>query len=255
MVTFDGVLAGDPALQVRQVAVGRVDLLAGEDVGGLDAVADGVDVRVRGLHVLVHDDAARLPDLQPGVPREPGVGRDADRDHGELAFELGPVGELDADEPAVLAEELGDAVVENDVGALAPNVKFDELGELPVEEGEDLRQELDDRDLDPREAQRLAGLDADQTAADDDGLLRRPLVADLPQEVGILHRLERGDALEVNARERRELGRRAGRQNELVVRQVLRGPVLRSFTVTVLLTRSIAVTSVSVRATIAFAFM
>jgi hypothetical protein len=91
------------------------------------------------LHELVNENAAGLPDSESGVPGELSVRVYADGDHGQIAVELGSIGKLHSDEPAIFTEELGDAVVENDVGALAPDVKLDEFGELPVQEGQDLR--------------------------------------------------------------------------------------------------------------------
>ena len=51
------------------------------------------------------------------------------------------------------------------------HVVLDQLGQLPVEERQDLRQHLDHGDLDAGQVQGLAGLDADQPAADDDRVL------------------------------------------------------------------------------------
>ena len=67
-VSGGGVLAGHPSLQVGQVAVGGEDLFPGDAVDRLHAVADGVDVRVGGLHVFVDHDAARVADLQARSP-------------------------------------------------------------------------------------------------------------------------------------------------------------------------------------------
>jgi hypothetical protein len=54
--------------------------------------------------------------------------------------------------------------------------------------------------VDAGEPQRLADLEADQAAADDHGLGRLFLVADRPQGVGIGHRMQRRDPVELDAR-------------------------------------------------------
>ena len=135
------------------------------------------------------------PISKPALLRQLHVGPDADGHHRQFTGELRAVLQLDARQFAVFAEEFGDAVIGDDVGPFAPDMVFHELGQFPVQEHEQLRQHLDDRDLDAGELQRLAGLDADQAAADHDRLFDLPFVAHFAQEVGVLHGLQRGDAV------------------------------------------------------------
>ncbi len=64
------VVGHDPPLAVGQGAERRVGVLAGEQVGERDAVAGGVDVRIRGLQPLVDLDAAERGHIEPGRARQ-----------------------------------------------------------------------------------------------------------------------------------------------------------------------------------------
>ena len=118
-------------------------------------------------------------------------------DDGELAGQLGPVGELDAGQLALVAEEGGHAVIGDHVRALGSHVVFHQVGQLRVEEGQHLGHVLDHGDLDARQMQGFARLDADQSAADDDGPVAGLFIADGAQLVGIFQGLQGGDALQV----------------------------------------------------------
>ena len=60
----------------------------------LGDVAGGKDVRVRGHHPVVDDDAA--PDVEPRLPRQPDVRLDAGRDKTQVDPELPSVRQYDA---------------------------------------------------------------------------------------------------------------------------------------------------------------
>ena len=80
------------------------------------AVADGVDVRVAGAGVLVHDDAVAA--AQPGVRGQLHVRRDADADHGQVGRDALAVGARHGLQ-SVFAEERGGAGAAADRHAVA----------------------------------------------------------------------------------------------------------------------------------------
>ncbi len=57
------------------------------------ALAESVDVRIAGLAMIVHHDAAALADRKPGRPRELVARANARGEHGDVRFQHGAVGE------------------------------------------------------------------------------------------------------------------------------------------------------------------
>ncbi|OPY04942.1 MAG: hypothetical protein A4E61_00505 [Syntrophorhabdus sp. PtaB.Bin184] len=192
MVAQYRVLARHPSLQVCKVAVRGQDLLAGDEVVHFDAVSNGIDIGIRRPHVFVDGDTSCLSDLNARFFRKLCVGSHSYGHDGELAGKLRPVAELDGRELAVLAQEGCEAVPGYHVGVLAFHVVLDELCHFPVKEGKELGQEFHHGDLYSGKLEGLACFNADQTPADNDGLLDLPFVPDLSEVVGITHRLQGG---------------------------------------------------------------
>src|SRR5882762_6566597 len=59
----------------------------------LRALAESVDVRVAGLAMIIHHDAAALADRKSGCPSEPITRANARGEHGDVRFQRGAVGE------------------------------------------------------------------------------------------------------------------------------------------------------------------
>jgi len=95
-------------------------------------------------------DSANCASGDARISCERDIGGHAYRDDGQFTFELGAILELDANEFAVLAEEFRQTIANDNIGSLAPDMIFHELGHVPVEEGENLREHFDDGDFDTR---------------------------------------------------------------------------------------------------------
>lgn len=102
--------SGELLLAAQQVLGGRLGhLVAGGDqpidpaVAGEGALADGVDVRVRGAAAGVDRDAAALADVQSRVAGQLVAGADTGGEDDEAGVDGGAVGEPHPADPAVLA--------------------------------------------------------------------------------------------------------------------------------------------------------
>ncbi len=189
-----------------------------------DAISDRIDVGVRGLHVGIDLYSTRLPNLEACFLSQFHVGTDTDRHDRQLAGEFRPVLKLDPRQFPILAEKPGNAVIGDDVCPLGPHMVFNQLCKLPVKKGQQLRKELDHGDPDAGQMKGLAGLDPDQAAADDHRLFDLPLVPDFAEKISVLHGLERGDPLQLHARNGRHLRHGTGREDQLVVGHLPRFP-------------------------------
>ena len=63
-------VGGDPPLAVCWTSQRHLRRLAGHEVLDFDGVADGIDVRIGGLKMIVDTNAATRPDLQPSIDRQ-----------------------------------------------------------------------------------------------------------------------------------------------------------------------------------------
>ncbi len=195
--------------------------------------------------MFVDRDTSRLSDLDACLSGKLHVGPHPDCHDGELAGKLRPVAELDGGQLAVLAQEGCEAVPGYHVGVLAFHVVLDKLCHFPVKEGEELGQEFHHGDLHSGKLEGLACFDADQTPADDDGLLDRPLVAHLSEVIRVTHRC-RVVIPKAPCRDRGSLGIELSRSRVCRIRSPVTSSDLRSLTVTVLAFRSMPSASVSV---------
>ncbi len=216
---------------------GAGHLVAGTDqpVGAsavLRALADGEDVRVGGAAVLVDDDAAALAEGEAAVARQLVAGADAGGEDDHLGGEHAAVGEVDLGDPTAAGDDAGGvlAAVNRDAERLdlRPEDRRSTLVDLHRHQP---GRELDHVGLEAHAGERVGGLEAEQATTDDHaGLdLLRPEADALEVLDGPVDeaapRLPTGD--------RRHEGRRAGREDQRVVRKpsALRGEYLPVLTV------------------------
>ena len=187
----------------------------------LDALADGEDVGVRRLHVIVDDDAA--VDAEPGLARQIHVRADAGGDDDEVGVDAAAVHERDAF-GLRRAEDLLRAVGEQHPHAerfhLGSQIEAAQRIELPLHQRV---HQMDDGDVAALHLQSARGFEAEKAAADDDGLDAglRPV----EQRARVVERAEREDAVLVDAFNRRHQRRASGGQEQRV--EGGRGAVLR----------------------------
>lgn len=139
--------------------------------------------------MLVDEDAAALPDLQPRRSGQRAVGADADRGEDHVGGQLRAVVERHGALP-----HLGDRGPQPQVEAVLAHQGVDGLDHLGVEGGHDLGRGLDEGDLQAAVDEVLRDLEADGAADDDHGgagaLDRRHDrvgVLDVAQDEGALH--------------------------------------------------------------------
>ena len=205
----------DPALAVRRTGQGHDDRLAGDGVDDLHRVADGEDVGIGGAHALVHEHGAPVGQLEPRGAGERGLRSDADREDDQVGGDL--LGSEVDDHPAIRIGEADGRRGQQDADPLGPHVRLEMVRHLGVEHGHDLVERLDEGDLQPAMGERLDHLDADVAAADDDRRAR-VILEQLDDAVHVRDAAQRADARVVDAGDRGAQGRRAGREDERVVR-------------------------------------
>ena len=83
---------------------------------------------------------------------------------------------------------------------------FSKFCKFRIQKHKQLRQQFHDRYLNACQVQGFAGLYADQPAADHHGFGNFFLITDFSKIIGILHALQRGDAVKLNTRHRRHIG-------------------------------------------------
>ena len=137
----------------------------------LGAFAEREDVGIGGVHAVVDDDAA--VDLQPGILGEADVRPDADRHHHQRGRDDRAVGELDALDLAVaddrLGVGLGDYLDAARLDCLLQQVAGGRI-ELALHQR---RHDVQHGHVHAAFLQAGGGLQAEQAAADDDGLCAR----------------------------------------------------------------------------------
>jgi len=120
---------------------------AGDVVRDLDGIADGEDVRVARVHLLVDEDATPLADRQTSALREADLGAYADPEDDDVRPEcrLGP--REDVERPVLRLPDLRDVVAEHEANAVALHVLLDVARHLGVDGGHHLGTTLDERHL------------------------------------------------------------------------------------------------------------
>ena len=248
-VAEHGVFAGHPPFQVGQVAIGGGVFLAGDAV--VPVPRNHPPRRCRGrMSAYIRSPGCRRwsPISSPAAWASSMLGMTPMASTASSQGSSVPFSSLTACQLAVLAEKSGQLHIGDDIGGLAAHVVLQHLGHFPVQEHQDLGQHFDDGDVDAGQLQRLAGFDADQSAADYHRFLYGSLVADAPQKVGVAHGLEGCHPFQVDTGHRRFARLGAGGDDQLVVGEITTAPLFRSRQRTFRPARSMAVTSVSVRA-------
>ena len=172
-MVHDAGLAGDILGDRNALVLG----LVGEHRPG-DHVADRPDAGHLGAELVVGLDLAALVGLQPGLVEAEafGVGPAADRDQHDVGLDrLGRAAlrGLDGQRDRVaLALGLGDLGRKPELEALLLEDLVGFLAHVAVEAGQDLVEELDDRDLRAEPPPDRAELEPDHAAADHDHALR-----------------------------------------------------------------------------------
>ena len=187
------------------------DRLGVADVGQLrrvDEVADGVDAVLAGAAELVDDDEAAVVDLDAGAVEAEPVGERAAADgHDDgVDLEVLAVAEVDRGAAGVVRRVAVDHHAGADVDVLLLEAAHDDVGDVGVEAGQDLRQPLEDRDLGAEVGERRGELAADGAAADDDHPLGHVVEVE-----HLVARHDRAAALEVGDHP----GHRAGGQDDV----------------------------------------
>ena len=190
----------------------------GHKVLDLDGIADGPDVRVARLLRGRHHDGALRGEVEAGLACERSGWAYADPEKHDVSGEPSAVREHDVDRMtigAVLDRREADADVH--INAMRAKLVLDKGGHLGVDRRKHLRRELDQGHLEAAMDERLDGLEADESRADDDGLTST--IGKHPHEdIGIGHGAQRAHLGPVEARERRHDRLGAGREDERVVR-------------------------------------
>ena len=148
------------------------DRLGVADVGelrGVDQVADRVDAVLAGAAELVDHDEAPLVDLDAGAvePELVGERSAADGDDHGVDLEVLPFAEVDGGAARVVGRVPVHHDTRADVDLLLLEAAHDDVGDVGVEAGEDLRQRLEDRHPGAEVGERRRELAADRPAADD----------------------------------------------------------------------------------------
>ena len=183
----------------------------------LDGIAYREDVRRAGAHPIVNANPAQLTDFQPGCLRQPGFRAHADPQHHEVGrIDLAGARECFERAVAVLLKP-ADIHVEHEANAVLFQVAFDVARDLQIHRRQHLVSPLEQRHLEPQMHQVLGHLEADKTAADHHGALRRhhrlesrvgvhaggqrgAPIDPLADRLGIRHRPHPKDAGQINAR-------------------------------------------------------
>ena len=163
----------DPPLPVGRSGQRYERLLAGHEVPDLHGVADGEDVGVAGVHLVVHENAAPTADREPGAPREGGLRAHADTEHHDVRGDDGAGLGEHLERGARGLPEPDHVVVQHDADAVALDVPLDVARHLGIHGRHQLRSALDQRHRQAEMDQVLRHLEADEAAADHDGTPRR----------------------------------------------------------------------------------
>ena len=161
-VTTANYIGHNATLPVRRPGQRDEAPLAGDEVLHFDGITDGENIGITGVHLIIHADAAALPDFQSGYFRQSGIGTNAQGENhnvGRVGFSgLG----LDIDLSSRCLLESRYAVVERQMHAVPLQVGFDHMCVFGVEHGQYLVEHLDQRDLEAAVHQVLDHLQADE---------------------------------------------------------------------------------------------
>ena len=210
------IVRGDAPLLVRRARQRYHRILAGDIVLHLHRIAHGVDIRVGGLHPLVHNDAALEPQLQPGLGGQAAVGADAYGQHHHVGMEGSRVLQQHVHAPVLLLKALhGEA--QSQLHPVAAHLVVDIGGHVGVEGVHQLFGPLDNGNIQAQLPQVLRQLQAYEAAPRQHGGFGLLLHHVIPYLKAILHGAQGEELVYPRSGELWLGGLCSGGEDELVV--------------------------------------
>src|SRR5450756_1378751 len=210
------VVGSDACLPVSRACQRDECLALRDEVFDLDDVTDGVDIRVAGAQVFVHQDAVGGANCESSMFGYLRVWSYADSEDNHVCCKLCPAGQGYRQRTVHVLRKRFDSVTQVQVDTMDLQFLMSVGSDVGVEERQHLRQHLDQCDVDLPLPQVLCDFDADEAPSDNDSLPDTSMDG-LDDTVHIGDGPERIDALTVDARDGWAQGRTAGRQDELVI--------------------------------------
>ena len=136
-----------------------------QGVEALCHIADGIDVRIAGLRIMIHPDAAAFPDLQSGLHGQCGIRLHADGHDDQIAWDAQRLPVTHRND-AVLFDRLH-ARAQMQLHAMVIQLLVQDLRHLFIKRRQDLIRPFDQGHILACLAGVFRGLDADEAAADD----------------------------------------------------------------------------------------
>ena len=187
----------------------------------LDHVAHGVDRRIIGAHVFVHDDPSAFIELKPCVPCKRAVRPHADGQDHQIRRDFRAAFQGDDHLLALLFEAVH-AVGKVQLHAVAADVLVEHLRHLKVNRRHDLIESFDKRHLKARVMQVLRHLEADEPAADHRRGPQRTALHHGADLVRVGHGPQCFDPRGIDAGDARTQRRRTGCDHQIVVGLLVR---------------------------------
>ena len=208
------VVPGDPALLDGDGPQAVETALAGGRVEHLGGIAGGEDVGVAGLEGVVGPDAAA--GLEARLLRQLDARLRADRHRQEVAGQHGPGLGLDRRDPVLAPDHAGQLRATVDADAVLDETLLDERRLVRVEDARPVAVAAHQVvGLDPLRGKALGQLDRRDPAADDTAALRPTREAQ--DAAGVVEVVERHDAVELDAGDRRPHGSGPDGEQQAVV--------------------------------------
>ena len=204
------------ALLVGRPREGDERRLMRDAVFHLHRVAHGVDVRVRGAHVLVHEYAAARAHLQPRRLGKAAVRGNADGEDDHLRGD----GRADVhvrDHLPVLFFKAGHGAAQPQRKPLGAELGVDKGGHVRVQRAQKLLHLFHDGHLRAALGEVFRHFQPDEAAADHRRRGGPLFIHELADAQRVLHRAQCEDVFSVDARQRRHHGARAGGEHQFVV--------------------------------------
>lgn len=212
------VVGHDAALFVGWACQRNQGRAACDQMAHLDGVAQGVNLRVGGLHVFIDGDAAALAQHEPRFLGESGLGTHADTQDHQIRRDLPAALQVDGNTPFGGLLEAYDAILKVEPHPLVRQVAVDECRHREVERGHHLVGHLHHIDMQPEAVQVFGHLQTDESAAHDHGMLRSLRIDILFDGIRVGDAAQREDFRALDALDLRAQGLGSGRKHQPVVR-------------------------------------
>ena len=209
------VVGGDAALAVGGPGQRHLGRFAGHEIHDLDGIADGVNVGIAGLQILVDADAAAGPDLQSGVHRQLVLRPHADAQDDQLCHQS--FARFQAYGQSVgRGLKRGGRLTQYQFHSRGRQAFGDRSGHLPIERRQHLVLQLDEGRGNAAANEVFDHFQADESGPHHHGL-PHALVQACLDLVGILEIPQGEDSRQIDAGNGRPQRRRSRGQNQLVV--------------------------------------